>query len=101
MMAMMSEVIRIQATIQASRNGRPRTSGVARLTKNGPTMRARKGTTASQRILRMHKDSWVVRTPPVAKNYLPPPRKFRQDASTLVATEQARATLHSSAVGII
>src|SRR5690348_344209 len=50
---MISDVIRIQATIQASRNGSPRTNGVARLTKNGPTMRARNGMTASHRMTGM------------------------------------------------
>src|SRR6202453_2663518 len=69
---MIREVSRTHATIQASRNGRPRMSGVARLTKNGPTMRARNGTTASQRMLRMDEDScWGENLPPaVVKIYL-------------------------------
>src|SRR3954465_9640101 len=70
MTAMMMEVSRIQTTIQASRNGRPRTSGVAQLTKNGPTMRVRNGTAASQRIVRMN-------TTLCCRENLPPPRRFR------------------------
>src|SRR5450759_1521742 len=69
---MIREVSRIHATIQASRNGRPRMSGVARLTKNGPTMRARHGTRASQRVLRMDNDSCCCENlpPAVVKIYL-------------------------------
>src|SRR6202453_1660115 len=69
---MIREVSRTHATIQASRNGRPRMSGVARLTKNGPTMRARNGTTASQRMLRMDEDSRCGENlpPAVVKIYL-------------------------------
>src|ERR1035441_2589392 len=69
---MIREVSRTHATIQASRNGRPRMSGVARLTKNGPTMRARNGTTASQRMLRMDEDSCCCENlpPAVVKIYL-------------------------------
>src|SRR5579859_4453292 len=79
---MISEVIRIHVTIQASRNGRPRMGGSAWLTKNGPMMRARNGTTASQRMPRMDKHSCSC-----AKN-LPASRKFRQAAQTLVTAKQ-------------
>jgi hypothetical protein len=47
-------------------------SGVAWLTKNGPTMRARNGTTASQRMPRMDEDPFYGENlpPAVAKIYL-------------------------------
>src|SRR5579871_2937914 len=94
---MIIEVSRIHATIQASRNGRPRMSGVARLTKNGPTIRARNGTTASQRMLRMNEHFVRWRNlPPCCANNRRQLRKFRWGAPTLVAAEQRQACAPAS-----
>jgi len=51
--AMIAAVMRFQATNQASKNGMPKTKGVTRLKKNGPTSMARNGKSASQRTMRI------------------------------------------------
>src|SRR5215831_17427374 len=69
----------------ASRNGKPRTRGVGRLTKNGPMIRPMNGRAASHRMLRTYE-------PPGAM-YCPPDAKLAQESKVSPVRQKAAGGL--------